>query len=574
MKKYLWKYKFSFLITGVLCMIQGAMNVMMAFMLSNCIDSASSGSFTRFVEALAIYAIYILVMTGIDILQKIIKPMYIKKTMVYLKRDIFQHILKKDIRSFSDENSAKYISILTNDIGMIEADYIENIFNLIWQVTTFVLAMVSVVYINYKLAIAVFVMGIIGFYLPQRFRNLLSKRKEIYSSSLEILTAKTKDLLSGFEVIHNFNIAWKATELYDDINQDVELKKQKFSVTSGVINTLTNFFGTCMFILPMIVGGYFVYLGLITVGSLVALIQLMNNLAGPLSQSLQIMNRINSIGSITEKINRLTEEEPKQEYQYRLENFENDITLEHLGFGYSEEKRVLNDVSVRFEKGKKYALVGASGSGKSTLLRMLLRYYEPDEGAICIDGKPYSAVKLEDIHKELTFIQQSVFMFDGTLRENIGLYQNYSEEQIQKACNIAGLTELIESLPNGLDEKIGEAGNRLSGGQRQRVSIARALLRNSAFMLLDETTSALDNQISYGIERALCDVKDLTVVVVTHKLMEDILRRYDEIIVMKAGNIVEKGTYEELFNNKGYFYSLCNVEETYMAEQAAIVESC
>ena len=111
---------------------------------------------------------------------------------------------------------------------MIEADYIENIFNLIWQVTTFVLAMVSVVYINYKLAIAVFVMGIIGFYLPQRFRNLLSKRKEIYSSSLEVLTAKTKDLLSGFEVIHNFNIAWKATELYDDINQDVELKKQKF----------------------------------------------------------------------------------------------------------------------------------------------------------------------------------------------------------------------------------------------------------------------------------------------------------------------------------------------------------
>ena len=198
----------------------------------------------------------------------------------------------------------------------------------------------------------------------------------------------------------------------------------------------------------------------------------------------------------------------------------------------------------------------------------------PDEGAIYIDGKPYSAVKLEDIHKELTFIQQSVFLFDGTLRENIGLYQNYSDAQLQKACNIAGLTELIASLPNGLDEKIGEAGNRLSGGQRQRVSIARALLRNSSFMLLDETTSALDNQISYGIERALCDVKDLTVVVVTHKLMEDILRHYDEIIVMKAGNIVEKGTYEELFNYKGYFYSLCNVEETYMAEQAAIVESC
>ena len=216
---------------------------------------------------------------------------YQKNNGIFKKR-YFQHILKKDIRSFSDENSAKYISILTNDIGMIETDYIENIFNLIWQVTTFVLAMLSVVYINYKLAIAVFVMGIIGFYLPQRFRNMLSKRKEISSSSLEILTAKTKDLLSGFEVIHNFNIAWKATELYDDINQDVELKKQKFSVTSGVINTLTNFLGTCMFILPMLVGGYFVYLGLITVGSLVALIQLMNKLAGPLSQSLQIMNQM------------------------------------------------------------------------------------------------------------------------------------------------------------------------------------------------------------------------------------------------------------------------------------------
>lgn len=563
MRKYLLKYKLSFCLTGFICVLQGLLNVMMAFMLANCIDAASSGSFKRFITALLIYAVYILGMTGIDILQKIVKPIYIRKTMTYLKKDIFQHILSKDIRSFSEENSAKYISILTNDIGMIESDYIENVFNFIWQVTTFLLAIVSVVYINYKLAIAIFIVSIIGFYLPQRFRSLLSKRKAVYSTSLEMLTAKTKDLLSGFEVIHNFNIAWKANELYDDINMDVERKKQNFSIVSGVINSLTNFLGTCMFVLPMIVGGYFVYLGTITVGSLIALIQLMNNLAGPLSQSLQLVNRINSIGSITEKIHELTKEEPEETFTHRLPVFENELSLEHLNFGYTKEKLALEDVNLRFEKGKKYALVGASGSGKSTLLRVLLRYYKPDSGDILIDGLPYEQVKLEDIYKQITFIQQNVFMFDGTLKENIGLYQDYSEDKLNEACKIAGLSELVQGLPNGLEESIGEAGNKLSGGERQRVSIARAILRGSSFILLDETTSALDNKIAYSIEKSLCDLEQMTLIVVTHKIMEDILKHYDEIIVMKSGRVIEQGPYDELYEKKGYFYSLCNVEETY-----------
>jgi len=566
MRKYILKFKGWFAITNILVALNAAINVSLAFMFKYIIDLAAGTDLNKFFKGLILFLIYILISVVFETLLKITKAIYMRKTLSYLKYDIFTNILNKDIRSFNEQNSAKYISVLTNDVNMIEQDCLLNMFNLVNYAVAFILAFISIIYISIPITIAIFVLTIMALSIPNLFGNKLSKKKSVYSESLEELTTKTKDILSGFEVIKNFNIFSKAKEMYNNSNVDAEMKKQNFSIFSGLIDSLAGLLGMLMFVVPIVFGGYFVIKGQITIGTLIALIQLMNNLANPLSQSIQIINKIKSLKSISQKISNISKEESKEEAKYSLENFNKNIEFKNVAFSYDGSKQALEDINITFEKGKKYALVGGSGSGKSTILKLLLRYYNGFNGEITIDGMKHEEITLDTIYRQLSVIQQNVFMFDGTIKDNIALYQDYTDVDILKAVNLSGLSKLVESLPNGIYEPIGENGSKLSGGEKQRIAIARALLKNSSIMLLDESTSALDNETAYSIEKSILNLKDVTSIVVTHKLMEDILKEYNEIIVMKDGRIVETGDFYSLIEKKGYFYSLYYVAEGFEAK--------
>ena len=207
-------------------------------------------------------------------------------------------------------------------------------------------------------------------------------------------------------------------------------------------------------------------------------------------------------------------------------------------------------------KGEKVAIVGRSGSGKSTLLRLILRYYDNYNGEILIDGMNSEDIKLSSIYKMMSIIQQNVFMFDDNIGSNIALYGDYSDEEIDKAILNSGLKSLIDSLPNGKNSSVGENGSNLSGGEKQRVSIARALIKNTPIILLDEATASLDAETSYEIENSLLNIEGLTSFVVTHKLNPELLKKYDKIVVLESGEIIETGSFEELMEKKEFFYSL------------------
>lgn len=572
MKKYIFKFKGLFFLTSILIAVNAAFNVFIAFMLQYIIDLATGNSLGNFLNGVLNFCIYIGAAFLIEIALKASKAAYIRKTLVYLKNDVFSSVLKKDMKSFGEENSAKYISVLTNDVNMIEQDYILNIFNLVNYAVAFVLAFASVLSINVLVTIVIFAVGIATFTIPQLFGKKLSQKKSEYSSEMEVLTAKTKDLLSGFEVIRNFNIYDKAKQVYEKSNTNTEIKKQKFSVFSGVVDSVAELMGTLMFIAPIVFGGYFVMKGSMTVGTLVALIQLMNNLANPLANSIQIINKIRSLKSISEKIKGIVKNDHgnNDEELFNLTSFNKNIEFKNVSFSYDGFKNAIENVNLTFEKGKKYALVGASGSGKSTILKLLLRYYDTYSGGIILDGLDLQKINVDDIYRNLSVIQQNVFMFDGSIRDNIGLYGDYSSEQILKAAEDAGLLKFIKSLDKGINEKIGENGGRLSGGEKQRIAIARALIKNSSILLLDEGTSALDNETAYNIEKSILSLKDITSIVVTHKLMGEVLKRYDEIIVVKDGKIIEKGNFSELLANKAYFYSLYTLSEEGVENQIAV----
>lgn len=260
---------------------------------------------------------------------------------------------------------------------------------------------------------------------------------------------------------------------------------------------------------------------------------------------------------LIEKLAEVTEENAGRAGEAIAPVLNDAIVLDSVTFGYDAQQPVLEDVSLRLEAGKKYALVGASGSGKSTLLNLLMGAHDGYSGSISIDGKELRDVDPNSLYDLMSLIGQSVFLFDDTIRRNITMFRDFPVEQVDMAVCRSGLKPLMEQ--RGEDYRCGENGMGLSGGERQRVSIARCLLRGTPVLLLDEATAALDNQTAFAVTDAILHLDGLTRLVVTHRLEEALLEQYDEIIVLRGGRVCERDTYRGLMERKGYFYSLYNV---------------
>lgn len=304
-------------------------------------------------------------------------------------------------------------------------------------------------------------------------------------------------------------------------------------------------------------GVYFAIKGEITVGVVVAFVQLLNYVLTPISQMGPLIANRQAAYTLIEKMNKIVYVEDKEENCDILESFNNEIVYNNVSFGYESGVKNIHNVSLKFEKNKSYAIVGASGSGKSTLISFLLGYHDNYEGSITIDGRELNNISKDNLFDFVSVIQQNVFVFDTSIQENITLFKEFDSEKITKAEEHAGLTQLIEA--KGLDYKCGENGVNLSGGEKQRISIARSLIRDSSILLMDEATAALDNKTSYIVEESILGIDNLTKIIITHKMNKDMLMKYDEIIVMNNGTVEEVGTFEQLMENKEYFYSLYTV---------------
>ncbi|WP_270532185.1 ABC transporter ATP-binding protein, partial [Paraclostridium sordellii] len=377
---------------------------------------------------------------------------------------------------------------------------------------------------------------------------------------LEDITSITKDLFSGFEVIKCFNITKKMNKIFIDNSLKVENAKRKSSILEALIKGFSLSFSVTIYLGVLILGGYLMYKKNISVGTAIIIIQLSTHIVGPVKTSISLINQIKSVTLISDKIKTILDSPNQNLENESFEDFKQCINVENVKFSYSKDRLALDNINLTFEKNKKYAIVGESGCGKSTLIKMIMRYYTKYEGNIVIDNKNLNSIYSSDLYKNISMIQQNVFMFDDSIKENIKLFSNHSDDEVIKSCDRAGLMGLINRLGNGIDSLVGENGNRLSGGEKQRVAIARALINKAKVLILDESTSALDNETAYNLEKSLLELKDLTMIVVTHKLIKSLLISYDEIIVMKDGKVIEIGNFEKLINLKGYFYSLYYIQ--------------
>ncbi len=559
MRKYLSGNKWIFVLAVVFGVISSSLMVGISFLIGRITQIVDDRNIEALLSFFYISIAYIVIFAILYFLKMIFKGKFLKDVSSQLKEDIFKGILKLPIDKLNSRNTSDYISVLINDVKILEESYFLAILNIISSLALALVALISFFIINPIVAIVALIVNIIQLFIPKLFEKKISFLKKEYSDELTQYTQRLKDFTSGFEVIKSFNIESFVNKSHKKSIKTLETNRYDYTKVESFLFALSNFSSFFVFIFIFAFGGYYVIKNNMEVAALLTMIQLLNYIGDPIINAIEDITKIKSIKQIKEKILDIVNTEENDINLEEKVSFDKDIIFENIYYSYDNEKMVLNNINITFEKGKKYVIVGNSGSGKSTLLKLLLGYYKDFQGNIKIDDTMIEELGINNINKLISVIHQNVFLFEDTFENNIKLYKDYDLEKLYSVIEKSGLNELLNKLGDGLRTKIEENGKNLSGGEKQRISIARALIKETPILILDEGTSSLDNETAFFIENTILNIPDLTVIVVTHKLSEGLLKKYDEILFLKDGSICERGDFDTLIWNKREFYSLYTV---------------
>lgn len=543
---------YAFMIFNILVPLT---NIAFAYSIKGIIDSGMSRNREALTQAVLVGVAVIFIYAGLNFISLRLRNKLVRQIMSKYKNKVFQSILDRDYRDFSKEKSGKFISVLTENMKKIEQDYLHQYFNISKNLSLMIFSLLAMFIGNWFLTLLVIIASII----PMMISGFIGHKSAYLQKRAMIADqkylAKVKDILAGFLVIKSFNVKEAIRQDYSHESEnldDIYFIKGKFDVLANIISQLS---GMIVFLVAFGGGMYLVFNGHITIGSVTAIVQLVNFVVMPLNEVGMGISKFREGQATLDafEVKDVTEFQTGETKEY----FDDVISFSNIDFSYpNTEEKIFNHLSLKIQKGEKIAIVGMSGSGKSTLLNLLLRFYDVTSGHISIDNKDLQAISAGSLYNLMTIVQQDVYIFDDTLRSNITLNQFFTDEEIKQAVQQSGLESYVLENESGLQALCGENGSNLSGGQKQRLSIARALIRKTPILLLDEATSSLDNQVTTEIENSILDIQDLTALVVTHKLNENILKKYDRILFMKGGVIVEDGSFGDLMDRRGEFYKL------------------
>ncbi|TGY44269.1 ABC transporter ATP-binding protein [Clostridium sartagoforme] len=496
---------------------------------------------------------------------KYIKENILKETFVNLKNHLFTKILKFNTEAFNEFNTGTYISILDNDVKLLGDSYYNNILSLYNVIVSFIFSFITVFFLNYTITIILIMVAVSSIIIPKFFDIKLANLQEKYSENMKRYTSQIKDFFDGFQVIKSFNIQDKIIRSNAKLNKIREKSGCEARKTVYLAGWISMLFSSAMYVITYVIGGYFAIIGAISVGLVISLSQLIGGVVAPLEQVPAILAEINSTLKIRNKLEQIINKKVHEEKGQDLRDLPLEVLIKNISFNYkNSEVMALNNINMKFKEGKQYAIVGESGSGKSTIAKLLLNFYKYNNGEIKINDIEISKIDSSYLYKTIGYIHQNIFLFDETLKNNITLYNKYSDKEIMDVIEASGLSEFIKRLPKGLNTNVGENGSIFSGGERQRIGIARALICKAKFLILDEATSSLDNITANEINNSVLSLQDTSTIVITHQLSYNLLSKCDYIYVMKNGRIIEEGSLEELIDNKLYFYNLYNVNEKYI----------
>lgn len=553
-----YKNRMNFIVTIILTIAMSSLNLMISWLIQQIMDSMANQNMQAVVRCAWIAASVVIAYTVANAVYRAVYPRFLQRAMQQYRDYAFSRLTQKSLRSFSKEGTALYVSALTNDCTSIENNYLAATFTLIEFLFCFLGALIMMLYYSPVMLVLAVALSFLPVAVSMTAGNRLTEQEKEISKKNERFVSIVNELLSGFPVIKSFRAETQASRLFSQRNEQAEEAKKNKRRTEQLISLLANDAGIIAQMGIFLAGAWLAISNKgVTAGVVIVFVQLMNYILNPISQVPLLWSNRKAAIALMEKLSDALSENVREEGREKLNGFSEKIEVKDLTYGYEPESHVLKDLDVQFDAGKSYAIVGGSGSGKSTLLNLLMGSSSNYRGEICIDGVSIKNIESESLYQLMTSVQQNVFIFNDTIRNNVTMFHEFPDREVTLALERSGLSEFIEK--RGEDFVCGENGANLSGGERQRISIARALLRKSPILLVDEATAALDAATARAVSFSILNLVGMTRIVVTHRLEESILCRYDKILVMKNGTICEQGNFDTLMQQKGQFYSLFQI---------------
>ena len=553
-----YKNRINFIVAIILTIAMSSLNLMISWLIQQIMDCTANQDMQALVRSAWIAASVVIAYTVANAVYRAVYPRFLQRAMQQYRDYAFSRLTQKSLRSFSKEGTALYVSALTNDCTSIENNYLAATFTLIELLFCFLGALIMMLYYSPVMLVLAVALSFLPVAVSMTAGNRLTEQEKEISKKNERFVSIVNELLSGFPVIKSFRAETQASRLFSQRNEQAEEAKKNKRRTEQLISLLANDAGIIAQMGIFLAGAWLAISGKgVTAGVVIVFVQLMNYILNPISQVPLLWSNRKAAIALMEKLSDALSENVREEGREKINGFSEKIEVKDLTYGYEPESHVLKDLDVQFDAGKSYAIVGGSGSGKSTLLNLLMGSSSNYQGEICIDGVSIKNIESESLYQLMTSVQQNVFVFNDTIRNNVTMFHEFPDKEVTLALERSGLSEFIEK--RGEDFVCGENGANLSGGERQRISIARALLRKSPILLVDEATAALDAATARAVSFSILNLVGMTRIVVTHRLEEAILRRYDKILVMKNGTICEQGNFDTLMQQKGQFYSLFQI---------------
>ena len=537
------------------------LNLAVAWQMQQLIDiAAGSPSAFTLPKISASLALSFAVMAAIMALGSYARPLFIERAVRQYRDYTFEQLTRKSTAAFHTENTSAYLSALTNDTISIETHYLPALFTLPGNLLLLIGSFALMLYYSIPLTLAAAAAALLPLAASLMAGSRLSCQEKKVSDQNESFMAALQDMLSGFPVIKSFKAQPEAVRLFSLRNAASLKSKCSANRTRIILQNICAAAGQLALFLVFMLGALLAIKGYgVTAGVVLVFVQLMDTAESSISQLPQIWANRRSANTLIDKLAAALSCGKEQDGIPAPHTLQDSITLQNLNFSYSQEIPVLQNITYCFEAGKKYAIVGNSGSGKSTLLELLQGGYTGYQGQIRYDGRELRSFRPDSLYNLISVIRQNVFLFNSSILDNITMFRDFPEEKTALAVRRAGLESLLAA--RGADTPCGENGSSLSGGERQRISIARCLLQSTPVLLADEATASLDSATAFEITSSILSLDGITRILVTHRLEEPLLRRFDEILVLKDGRLTEHGSFDSLMENKAYFYSLFTISQ-------------
>jgi ATP-binding cassette subfamily C protein len=467
------------------------------------------------------------------IFSRLLRIGFMRDTTLRIRRRAFENIMTKTTRSFNRKLKNEYISNLVNDINTFEGKYFHALLNLIFGAEIYLASLLILFFLEWDLALIMVVVSFVIFLINRSFQKKTIRMQEDVQRSGERFTVNIANTFSGLEILKLNRIEERFLSGSKRETEQLETRKASVNIFTFWQGRFSNFLGfiTTILILYYIISrlepGY-------DLTRVMFVISMASSTIWPITEIMPLFNVLKSNGTIIENILRKEEDGERSEEQ-KPYDFNEKIEVKDLTFSYGD-RRIITKGNVVLEKGKKYLLKGASGAGKSTFIQLLSKVYEDYEGEILIDGRDLREISEDSFNQNVSFIYQDVFLFEDTIRNNICLYREYEENEINRAVEGAGLLPLLKKKEKGMDEAVEENGKNLSGGERQRISIARAIIRNPQILFVDEVTSSLDEHLGRLVEETILSL-ETTVIAISHRFYDGITEKYDAVIEIKNGGL-------------------------------------